>query len=125
MRAIKLRQVPQGERVHLRFRRRDDGVGMRAKKDPPESLVGQERRRGALDAQAFDGLAALALELLLRKRGLLRQFGDQLQQLRGKLSEPVKSDGAGVGAGARTYVGAHAPQIFLDLPAGPRFGSRA
>ena len=43
----------------------------------------------------------------------------------GELREPVKSDGAGVGAGARADVGAHAPQIFLDLAAGPRFGARA
>ena len=54
-----------------------------------------------------------------------RQFGHQLQQLRGELGEPVKRDGAGVRAGAGAEVGAHAPQIFLDLAAGPSFGAGA
>ena len=125
MRAIELRQLLEAIGLHLRFGGRDDGVGMRAKENAAQTLARQKRRRGALDAQAFDHLAALALELLLGKRGLLRQFGDQLQQFRGEFGEAVEGDGAGVRAGAGAQVGAHAPQIFFDLPAGARFGAGA
>ena len=91
---------------------------MLAEQHAPKALAGEERRRGALDAQAFDHLPPLALELLGRERGLLRQLGDQGEQLAGEFGEAGKGDGAGVRAGAGAEVGAHAPQILLDLAAG-------
>ena len=109
----------------LRFGGRDEGVGVFAEQDVPQAFAGEKGRRGALDAQTFDHLPALALELLDRERGMLRQLGDQGEQLAREFGEAGKGNGAGVRAGAGAEVRAHAAQIFLDLAAGALGRARA
>ncbi len=109
----------------LLFRRRNDGVGMLAEEHAAEALVRQKGGRGALDAQALDFAAALALEFLGGKRRVAREIGHQLEDALGKFGKPGKRNGAGIRAGVRAEIGAHAAQIFFDLAAGARSGAGA
>ena len=90
---------------------------MLAKQHAPKALASKESRRGALDAQFLKSLAPLALEFILGEIGILRQVRDQFEQFSRKFRQPGNRNGARVRASMRSKVGAHAPQIFFDLPA--------
>ena len=66
-------------RGDLLFGGRDDGVRMLAEKNAPQAFAGEESGRGALDAQLFEALAALALEFVLGKRSVAGEIGHQLE----------------------------------------------
>ena len=97
---------------------------MRAEQNPSHAFVCEKRRRGARNAQAFDHLPAFALEFVLRKGGLPRQFGHEFQQIGRELGQSIEADRARVGAGACADVRAHSAQIFFDLAAGAPLGPR-
>ena len=110
---------------HLLFRRRDDRVRMLAEKHAAKALIGEKAGRGALDAELLEALAAFALEFVLREGSVPGQIGHQFEQLARKFREAGDRNRAGIGAGVRAEVGAHAAQVFLDLAAVARCGAGA
>src|ERR1700692_4724009 len=102
---------------HLLFGRRNRAVRVRAEQDAPQALAGQKARRGAVDAQALDELAPLAFEFVGGKGSLLREFGDELQEIVRKVHEAGERNYAGVGSSARRKIRAHPPQVLLDFAA--------
>ena len=109
----------------LFFGGRNHGVGMLAENHAAEALVCEKRGRGAFDAQAFDFAAALALEFIVGKRGVAREVGHEFEDSFGKLGEAGEGNRAGISAGLRAEIGAHAAKIFFDLAAGTRRGAGA
>ena len=98
---------------------------MRAEQNAAQSLAGQKRRRGALDAQPLDQLAPLALELLRGKEACCASSETSPSSSREKFAEPAEGDRAGVRAGVSAEVRAHAAQVFFDLAAGAALGAGA
>ena len=98
---------------------------MRAEQNAAQAFAGQKAGRGALDAQFFEALAALALEFFLGKRSVAREIGDQFENAGGKFGEARRSDRAGIRSGVRAEARAHAAQILFDLAAGARCGAGA
>ena len=98
---------------------------MRTEQNPAQPLAGQEARRGALDPQAFDQLPPLAFEFVGGKRSLLCQLGNKTKQIVRKIHQSGEGNRAGVRAGARGKIGAHAAQVLFNLAAGARRGARA
>src|ERR1700722_12480326 len=98
---------------------------MLAKEHLAKPFVGQKSWSRALDAQAFDFLAALALEFLGGKRSIARQIGDQFEQTSGEFGQPGDGNGGRISAGVGAEITAHALEKFLNLPAGTRCGSGA
>ena len=68
--AVELDQMLAAKGGDLRFAGRDGAVGVRAEKHAAQAFAAEEGRRGALDAHAFEKLAALALEFLGRETRL-------------------------------------------------------
>jgi len=106
-------QVP-GDGLDLRLGGGDDGVGMLAEEHAAKALGGEKRGRGALEADGFDGVAALALEGADGKGGIAGEVGDEGDELRGEFGEAAGGDPARVRARACAEVGAEAAELLVD-----------
>ncbi len=98
---------------------------MCTEQDAPQPFACEKTRRGALDFQLFEALAALALEFVLGKRSVARDVREQLENAGRKFGEARRGNRAGISSGAGAEAGAHAAQIFFDAAAWARRGSRA
>ncbi len=93
---------------------------MLAEEHAPKTFVGEKSRRGALDAQFFQALAALALEFVRGKCGVAREIVNHREQLFRKFRKSGNRDGARIRARHGAETCAHAPQILFNLAAGAR-----
>src|ERR1700741_2075483 len=119
---VKVLQLGPPASRYLLFGRRNDSVAMIAKQHTAHSFVGEETRSGALDAQAFDLLAAFAFELIFGERGVASEIGQQFEKPVGEFSEAADGNGAVVRTGACAGIRAHAAEILFNLAARPGCG---
>jgi hypothetical protein len=98
---------------------------MLAEEHAAQALGSKKIGSGALDAETFDSLAALAFELLFGKGRVARKVREQFEQSLRKFSYARDPDSARIGAGDCGQIRAHAPEIFFDAAQGPCGGAGA
>src|SRR5262249_21019751 len=96
-------------------------VRMFAEKNFAKAFAGQKSRLRALEFYLFQFLTAFALEFGFGKRSFAREFVHKTQKRFGEFAESPKGNCTSVLAGAGGKIGAKAPQIFFDFPAGAVF----